>query len=130
MTVLLIEQFCKQNPPSSWTQREASVSLLVLLLLMLAKGVVVLLLLMSVPLREGSAEDAPHSVVKAESGMPFFVCTVMRIRILCQGWGSSGSKHESKGRKTYHPRENAEGKADGRQEEGVEARGQGVCVCL
>jgi hypothetical protein len=69
MTVLLIEQFCRQNPPSSWTQREASVLLLVLVLLMLAKGVVVLLL-MSVPLREGNADDGPHSVVKAESGMP------------------------------------------------------------
>lgn len=33
-------------------------------------------------------------------------------------------------RETYHPGKYAEGKADGREEEGVEARGQGVCVCL
>lgn len=48
---------------------EAS-ALLLSLLLMPSKSVVPLLLI-PVPLIGGNADDGPHSVVKAESGMPF-----------------------------------------------------------
>jgi len=74
ITVLLILQFCRQNPPSSCTQRDASA------LLLLGSRSVVVLLLMPVPLREGNADAGPHSVVKAESGMPC-LCKVMNNKL-------------------------------------------------
>lgn len=33
-------------------------------------------------------------------------------------------------RYTYHPGKYAKGKADGREQEGVKTRSQGVCACL